>query len=69
MPEPDIITTVKDPVRNLKFHILAYRKLSENEAGDIIRIYLSRPDVKQGKTTLRNQLITITTDIGIKAGP
>ena len=68
MPEPDIITTVKDPVRNLKFRILAYRKLSENEAGDIIKIYLSRPEVRQRKTTLRDQLITITTDIGIKPG-
>jgi hypothetical protein len=68
MPEPDIITTVRDPEHNLKFRILAYRKLSENEAAEIIRLYLSRPEVRQNKASLRNQLITISTDIGIKPG-
>jgi hypothetical protein len=68
MREPDIETTGRDDQNNLTFRILAYRKLSDEEAAQIVANYLSQPKISRRKTPIRNQIITIKTVLGIAPG-
>jgi hypothetical protein len=64
MIPPDVITTGRDEGNNLTFQIVAYRKLSDDEAIQIVANYLRG----QKGPKLQNQVIKIQTVIGLIPG-
>lgn len=64
MQAPSIRHTRRDAGNNVTYHVMAYRRLSDVEVAQSIRLYMSQATVRRRKTRLRNKVITIMTVIG-----
>ena len=64
MNQPEIITSGRDEGNNLTFDVVAYRKLTNEEAANVIAMYLR----SLGKKKIQNQTIRLTTVIGLNPG-
>lgn len=64
MNPPEMITEGRDEGNNLTFRVMAYRKLTDEEALRVIKMYLQSLKGKK----LENQTVTIQTAIGLLPG-
>ena len=64
---PHIRNTLIDPECNVIYHVMAYRKLSDDELEQRVRIYLSRGKNRKRRVE-RNKEIEIQTVIGFLPG-
>jgi hypothetical protein len=58
MKNPDIRSTLRDEDHNLTYHVVAYRKLTELEMIETVKLYLAQPKIQRRKTPERNKTIT-----------
>jgi hypothetical protein len=65
-PGPSVRTTATDKPNNVTYHVMAYRKLTDDEMMMAIRLYHSQPKVRRRKTPLRNKVITIISILGLR---
>jgi hypothetical protein len=68
MEAPTVRNTVRDESHNVTYHIMAYRKLTRDEAFLTVRQYLAQPKVRRRKSRERDKVITIVTIHGATAG-
>ena len=62
MEKPSLVSTILDKERNIRFNILAYRKLTRAEMIETVSHFYSQK--KQPKKLKRGSTITIVTIIG-----
>ena len=60
MEAPNIRSSIRDPERDITYHVLAYRKLAREETIAAVRYYLARAK----KKPKAGSTITIVTIIG-----
>jgi hypothetical protein len=60
MKKPGIRSTLHDAEHNMTYHVVAYRKLSELEMIETVKLYLAQPRILRRKIRERN--MTVTTD-------
>ena len=65
MQQPDVRTTLDDTQRRVKWHVLAYRTLTKDEALMAVRGYLAQ---RGGKMPTPGQEVTIITTLGFDVG-
>jgi hypothetical protein len=65
MNEPTIPTTINDTDTNVRWTVMAYRKLSEQEAANAVKMYLS--SIKPNEHPTSGEM-TITSVIGLLPG-
>lgn len=61
MEMPSVRSTIKDPAKDVTYHVMAYRTLSREELVQSVRAYHSSRRTKKLK---KGQVITIMTIIG-----
>jgi hypothetical protein len=60
MKKPNILSTLYYAEENMTYHVLAFRKLSELEMVQTVKLYLSQPKIQRRRMPERNK--TVTTD-------
>jgi len=68
MKEPDICTTLIDSDDNVTYHVIAYRKLSQEETITTIRGYLSSESRRRKPAPKPGSVVKIITVIGLLPG-
>lgn len=63
MEPPTVRTSARDEERNITFHVMAYRQLTEAELIQAIRCFRS---TKQGRRLRKNSTYTIISLIGLR---
>jgi hypothetical protein len=58
MKKPNILSALYDAEHNMTYHVLAYRKLSELEMVETVKLYLSQPKIVHRKTRERDKTVT-----------
>jgi hypothetical protein len=64
MNRTKIATTGRDEGNNITFKVMAYRQLADDEAANVIQMYLRNLTGPK----LQNMVITIDTEIGLLPG-
>jgi hypothetical protein len=64
MKKPDVRSTLHDAMYNMTYHVLAYRKLSELEMMEAVKLYLAQPRVLRRKTRERNKTVMTNSLLG-----
>ena len=64
MKKPDILSILHDAEHNMTYHVLAYRKLSELEMVQTVKLYLTQPKILKRKTHERNKTVTTRSLMG-----
>jgi hypothetical protein len=58
MKNPDIRSTLRDEEHDMTYHVLAYRKLTELEMIETVKLYLAQPKILRRQTPERNKIVT-----------
>jgi hypothetical protein len=64
MNQPDILSVLYDAEHNMTYHVVAYRKLSELEMVQAVKLYLAQPKILKRKTPERNKTVTTRSLMG-----
>jgi hypothetical protein len=64
MKKPDIRSTLRNEEHNMTYHVVAYRKLSELEMVETVKLYLAQPRILRRKTHERNKTVTTSSLLG-----
>jgi hypothetical protein len=64
MKKPSILSVLHDAEHNMTYHVLAYRKLSELEMVQTVKLYLSQPKILKLKARERNKTVTTNALMG-----
>jgi hypothetical protein len=64
MKKPDILSILHDAEHNMTYHVLAYRKLSELEMVQTVKLYLAQPKILKRKAHERNKTVTTRSLMG-----
>jgi hypothetical protein len=64
MKKPDIRSTLRDEEHNMTYHVVAYRKLSELEMIETVKLYLAQPRILRRKTHERNKTVATNSLLG-----
>ena len=60
MKKPDILSTLYDAEHNMTYRVFAFRKLTEPEMVQTVKLYLSQPKIQKRSAPEKNK--TVTTD-------
>jgi hypothetical protein len=60
MKKPAILSTLFDPANKMTYRVFAFRKLTEPEMTQTVKLYLAQPKILLRKTPETNK--TVTTD-------
>jgi hypothetical protein len=64
MKKPDIRSTLRDAEHNMTYHVVAYRKLSELEMIETVKLYLAQPKILRRKLPERNKTVSTHSLLG-----
>ena len=67
MKQPDIRSVLYDAEYNMTYHVMAYRKLSELEMVQTVKLYLAQPRILKRKTHERDKTVTTCSLMGSEA--
>ena len=64
MKKPDILSILHDAEYNMIYRVVAYRKLTELEMIQTVKLYLAQPKILKRKTRERDKTVTTNSLMG-----
>ena len=64
MKTPDILSTLYDAEHNMTYRVFAFRKLTDLEMVQTVKLYLSQPKVLGRSTREKNKTVTTSSLLG-----
>ena len=64
MKKPDILSTLYDAEHNMTYRVFAFRKLTELEMVQTVKLYLSQPRILSRSTREKNKTVTTNSLLG-----
>lgn len=64
MKKPDILSTLYDAEHNMTYRVFAFRKLTELEMVQTVKLYLAQPRILNRSTREKNKTVTTNSLLG-----
>jgi hypothetical protein len=64
MNKPDILSTLYDAEHNMTYRVCAFRKLTELEMVQTVKLYLSQPKILRRSAPEKNKTVTTNSLLG-----
>ena len=64
MNKPDILSTLYDADHNMTYRVFAFRKLTELEMVQTVKLYLSQPKILRRSVPEKNKTVTTHSLLG-----